>query len=87
MTHIAIVNYPISTELRSATITFYTEICIKPISYKSSHCLNQKYMFIYVICNIYLNAAWLFAPDGLSILETADLLGLSHTIISRVYIE
>ncbi len=87
MTHISIVNCPTSTELRSATITFDTEICIKAISYKSSHCLNQKYMFIYVICNIYLNAAWLLVPDGLSILETADLLGFSHTTISRVYIE
>ncbi len=36
-----------------------------------------------------LNVEWLLVPDwtGLSISETADLLGFSHTTILRVYRE
>ncbi len=34
-----------------------------------------------------LNMEWLLVPDGLSISKTADLLGFSHTTISRVYRE
>lgn len=30
---------------------------------------------------------WLLVPAGLSISETADVLGFYHTIISKVYIE